>query len=92
MVRVINKTNETRIFQIQADAAEQNFSVEGLQDGITVPPMGEEVRPVIISLLREDYQGQFPLTLTLVGPDAAPMLTREAEFIGPDPKRLKPNQ
>lgn len=89
MVRVINKTNESKTYQITSTADGQTFAVEGTQDGITVPPMGEEVRPVIISLTRENYHGPFPLTLTLSDPDGSMILSREAEFIGPDPKRLQ---
>ena len=89
MVRVINKTNAPRTFQITSLADCQTYTMEGNEAGITVPPMGEEVRPVIISLLRDDYQGRFPIELTLVSPEGEIILTREAEFLGPDPKLLK---
>ncbi len=89
MVRVINKTNQPRTFQIESTAAGQTYKVEGDDDGITVPPMGEEVRPVIISLMREDYTGRFPIEFTLVGPEGERILSREAEFLGPDPKLLE---
>ncbi len=89
MVRVINKTNATRTFQITSLADGQTYTMEGNEEGITVPPMGEEVRPVIISLERDDYQGRFPIELTLVSPEGEIILTREAEFLGPDPRLLK---
>lgn len=89
MVRVINKTNQTNTYQLKLEAVGQTFTVEGTQDGITVPAMGEEVRPVIISLSKVNYSGPFPLTLTLLNAEDGPILDREAEFIGPDPKRLR---
>lgn len=89
MVRVINKTNETRTFRLNSSAEGQTYKMEGNEEGITVPPLGEEVRPVIISIERDDYLGRFPLDFTLISPEGENILTREAEFLGPDPKLLK---
>ena len=89
MVRVINKTNETKTFQINSSSTFEDFRVNGNEAGITVPPMGEEVRPVIISVDRSVYAGSFPLELSLIGPEGGMILTREAEFLGPDAQILK---
>lgn len=89
MVRVINKTNEAKTYQIDCDAEGQTYIMEGNEDGITVPPMGEEVRPVIITIKKDDYKGHFPLELTLLAPDGHDIITREAEFLGPNPRLLK---
>ncbi|HKK17244.1 MAG TPA: cytochrome c oxidase accessory protein CcoG [Opitutales bacterium] len=89
MVRVINKTNEPRTFELQSSAEGQTYTMEGNEEGISVPPLGEEVRPVIISIAREDYLGRFPLEFTLVSPEGKNILTREAEFLGPSPDLLK---
>ncbi|MGZ0657603.1 cytochrome c oxidase accessory protein CcoG [Coraliomargarita sp. W4R72] len=90
MVRVINKTNETKTYQIACAAEGQTYTMEGNEDGITVPPMGEEVRPVIISILRDNYNGKFPLTLSLLTPDGEKsIISREAEFLGPNARLWK---
>ncbi|MDQ8193495.1 cytochrome c oxidase accessory protein CcoG [Coraliomargarita sp. SDUM461004] len=90
MVRVINKTNETKTYRIISAAEDQTYTMEGNEDGITVPPMGEEVRPVIISVPRAHYSGQFPLTLSLLAPDGETIImTREAEFLGPNARLWK---
>jgi cytochrome c oxidase accessory protein FixG len=89
MVRVINKTNAARTFRLEATAPGQSFRVEGEAEGITVPPLGEEVRPLIISVARLDYEGRFPLTLTLVNPEGDAMIVTEAEFLGPDAELLR---
>ena len=83
MVRVINKSNEFKTFTLRAVAPDQTFTMEGNADGINVPPLGEEVRPVIISIAREDYAGRFQLEFTLVNPTGQDVLSREAEFLGP---------
>ena len=90
MVRVINKTNETKTYLIESAADGQTYTMEGNEEGITVPPLGEEVRPVIISINKADYTGQFPLTLTLVTPDGQDnIVERKAEFLGPNPRLWK---
>ena len=85
MVRVINKTNETKIYRIASSAENQTYTMEGNEEGIVVPPMGEEVRPVIISMSRDNYTGKFPLNISLLSPDGEQtIVTREAEFLGPN--------
>jgi cytochrome c oxidase accessory protein FixG len=89
MLRVINKTTEVKKYTIQCDAGEQIYKMEGNEDGIVVESMGEEVRPVIISILKENYTGKFPIELSLIAPDGETIITRNAEFIGPNAKMLK---
>ena len=93
MVRVINKTNETKTYTITSASEGQTFEMEGNEEGITVPPMGEEVRPVIISVKKEDYTGQFPITLSLIAPNSdQKIVQREAKFLGPNPQLWKANK
>jgi cytochrome c oxidase accessory protein FixG len=89
MIRVVNKSDEPRTFRIEARGEGQTFLMEGNEEGIAVPPLGEEVRPAIISIEREDYLGRFPLEFTLLGPAGNEILTREAEFLGPNPELLE---
>ncbi len=89
MVRVINKTNDTKTYKISSKAEGQTYQMEGSEDGITVPGMGEEVRPIIITIAKDNYQGRFPLEFSLLAPDGESIVTGEAEFLGPDPRLLK---
>ncbi|PXA05771.1 cytochrome c oxidase accessory protein CcoG [Coraliomargarita sinensis] len=89
MVRVINKMNEPRTFELRSSAEGQTYTMEGNEEGIIVPPLGEEVRPVIISIARKNYLGRFPLEFTLISPEGENILSREAEFLGPKPELLK---
>ncbi|MFO8027369.1 MAG: cytochrome c oxidase accessory protein CcoG [Opitutales bacterium] len=89
MVRVINKANEAKTYQLDSSSPFKNYRMGGNVDGITVPPMGEEVRPVIISVDRSAYEGGFPLELSLISPDGGTITTKEAEFLGPNPQILE---
>ena len=89
MLRVINKTKQTKTYNVNTRSENQFYTMEGNEDGITVGPMGEEVRPVIISVKKEDYKGPFPLELSLIAPDGRNIVTRKAEFLGPDTRLLQ---
>jgi len=90
MVRVINKTSEPKTYIIHSSAEGQTYTMEGNEEGITVQPMGEEVRPVIISIARKNYEGQFPFTISLMTPDGeTAIVTREVEFLGPNARLLE---
>ena len=89
MVRVINKTAQQQTYRIQANAADQTYHMEGNADGIVVPSLGEELRPVIITVARADYNGRFPLEFSLLNQQGATILAKEAEFLGPDARLLR---
>lgn len=89
MVRVINKTNEPKTYRIESSSPFKKFRMDGNEEGITVPPLGDEVRPVIITVDRSVYQGSFPLELSLVSPEGGTLLTNEVEFLGPNPQTLE---
>jgi len=89
MVRVINKTNEARTFQIKSASAYKNYTMQGNEDGIAVPPLGEEVRTVIITVDRSVYEGGFPFELSLISPEGETIMAREAEFLGPNAQLLE---
>lgn len=92
MVRVINKTNQSRTFKLASASSFEAFRMDGNESGITVPPMGEEVRPVIISVDRALYEGSFPLELSLIDPDGKVIMTKQAEFLGPNAALLKQHE
>ena len=89
MVRVINKTAQQQTYRIQANAADQTYHMESNEDGIVVPSLGEELRPVIITVARADYNGRFPLEFSLLNQQGATILAKEAEFLGPDARLLR---
>lgn len=89
MVRIINKESEPQTFTVQVVANDQSFTAQGFDEPITVEPMGEEVRPLVVSVSRDGYNGKFPVTINLMNNTDELIISREAEFLGPDPKRLK---
>ncbi|MEO0508400.1 MAG: cytochrome c oxidase accessory protein CcoG [Verrucomicrobiota bacterium] len=89
MVRVINKTNQTKTYRISSNSPFDGYVMSGNESGITVPPMGEEVRPVVITVNRSAYVGSFTLELSLISPAGNTIMSKEAEFLGPNPQLLE---
>jgi cytochrome c oxidase accessory protein FixG len=89
MVRVINKSTETRTFTIKRIVENQAHEVKGIEESIQVEGMGEEIRPIALIVPRESYSGHFPVEFSLIGSDGQEIMTRKAKFIGPDASLLK---
>ena len=89
MVRIINKSTETRTFTIENTIEDQPHEIKGIDDSIQVEGMSEEMRPIALSVPRESYEGHFPVEFSLIDPDGHTIMSREVEFIGPDLRLLK---
>ncbi|MEM1222455.1 MAG: cytochrome c oxidase accessory protein CcoG [Verrucomicrobiota bacterium] len=89
MIRIINKTNEPRVFTIQTAADDQNYKVEGMKSGVSVPAMGEEVRPLVMSIPLDEYKGRFVFEMILLTNGEEAIIREKAEFLGPDPDKIK---
>ncbi|WP_269540698.1 cytochrome c oxidase accessory protein CcoG [Cerasicoccus fimbriatus] len=92
MVRIINKDDAEKNFTIHAEAAGQTVTFVGTDEPITVESMGELVQPVVVSITKEDYTGKFPVSIELIDPDGKTIISRETEFVGPDPKLFKQHE
>ena len=91
VVRVINKSAEPRVFTIKHAIENQNqiYEIKGIDDEIYVEGISEETRPIALLVPKESYSGHFPVQFSLIGSDGQTIMTREAEFIGPDARLLK---
>lgn len=89
MVRVINKTEELAEYRLVALAEGQQFTAQGIDEPLHVKPMEELLRPLVISISKEDYHGQFPLELQLLNEAGEVIKQAKVEFLGPNPALLK---
>lgn len=86
MVRVINKRNEPRTFRLSLqgdDAAKVN--VTGTETPLTIGPLGEEVRPLVLTLPEKSFTKPFRLVVRVTDEASGTATeTRPIEFTGPD--------
>lgn len=92
MLRIINKSATTKTYTLECHAADQSYTIEGNQEGITVAPMGEVIRPIVLSVQTQHYTGPFLLQFSLLAPDGKVIIHRNASFLGPNAQLLKQHQ
>ncbi|ADE54485.1 cytochrome c oxidase accessory protein CcoG [Coraliomargarita akajimensis] len=90
MMRIINKTSDTVTYTVKTDSPTfQNYEVQLSADTTSVVSMGEEIRPIIVTVNREYYDGPFEMTIHLLGPDGKVIQSRTVDFLGPNPRLLE---
>lgn len=87
LVRLVNKHDTPASFRITTEGGV--LHQDGFEDVVTLGPLGEEVRPLVLSVSRTDYTGSFHFTVVARPEDGGYELRREAEFTGPDAALLK---
>ena len=88
-LRLINKRNQPATFSVEAVADQEGLSTAGFEGSITLAPMQEIVRPYVILLPKDKYEGPFPLTIKVNGQPGDFTVSREVEFLGPDPRLFR---
>lgn len=88
MVRIVNKSSSPATFVV-ATAGADSTRQTGMETPVTLAPMGEDVRPVVIVQSRKDYTGPFRFDLVLKDSTGSFEIRRNVEFIGPDAALLR---
>ncbi len=88
LVRLINKGSIPTDLIISV-AAPVPVEQSGLVEALTIDPMHEEVRPLVLRVPRATYEGPFTFTLKVTDRAKSFTITREVEFLGPDAYLLR---
>ncbi|MCF7760911.1 MAG: cytochrome c oxidase accessory protein CcoG [Cephaloticoccus sp.] len=91
LVRMINKQAVPLSFTNEIVTAVQVHRT-GLTEAVTVAPLGEEVRPLVLVVPRDQYAGPFKFTLVTSDTTGSFTIRREVEFLGPDVKLLREDE
>jgi len=83
LVRVLNKRAETVRFEMAVRKEPIGAQVSGLEHDVALPPLSEQVQPVIFEVPNENYiPGQ--TVLLEIRNQFGEQTTAEAQFVGPD--------
>jgi hypothetical protein len=82
LVRVLNKRNAPITFQLEIADGPQTLHWSGFEGGITVAPLGEEIRTVVLTLPRADLKKEIPLRFRVLSSDGT-IIEKTATFLGP---------
>jgi hypothetical protein len=61
----------------------------GFAGPVTIPALGEQVSPLVLSVDRQTYSGPFHFTVTVRDSVGSYQLSRAVEFMGPEPRLLR---
>jgi cytochrome c oxidase accessory protein FixG len=84
LVRIVNKRTEPVSFAVTARDLPPGGEARGLDGPVTVGPLAEEVRPLIVEVPSDRYSAPFTFEVAARGPGGAFTLERALEFVGPE--------
>ena len=58
-------------------------AVDSAEGSIELPPLGEAMRPIIVTLPRADLKKEFPLEFRITSADGRTVIGKRATFLGP---------
>lgn len=82
-LRIINKENQPRIFDVTLTADGQDIRWSGFESGVEVKALDEAQRPLVVTLPEEKFRQRFDVEVRVARRDGGPAVTRTVPFIGP---------
>lgn len=89
LVRLLNKRSEVAFLVVSADGLPPYVRESGFEHPVAVASMAEQVSPLVLQVDRRDYAGPFTFTVRVRDAAGSFKLSREVEFLGPDPRLLR---
>lgn len=88
LFRLVSKADEPVTYQLSVENAPATLSIGGLEKQVTVKPQQELQQSLLLTMKKADYSGEFSFKVVArpVGKEDA--VSRELEFLGPDPRLL----
>lgn len=81
-LRVLNKRNAPVAFKVELLDAPPALHWSGAETGVTVAPLGEETRTLVLTIPRADLKTELPLRFRVSAPGGA-NIEKSATFLGP---------
>jgi cytochrome c oxidase accessory protein FixG len=83
LVRILNKRSESIQLRLELPGIPAGLQMAGFHEPVTLPPLGEALRPLVVFLPQAEFTQEFLLTLRLVAIDGRTILERTLPFAGP---------
>jgi len=89
MVRLVNKLARPAVLTVTTTGVPGSVAQTGFEAPVTIPAMGEQVSPLVLSVDRRQYPGAFHFTVTVRDAAGTFQMSRAVEFMGPEPRLLR---
>jgi cytochrome c oxidase accessory protein FixG len=83
MLRVLNKRNDPVTYRIQLAGAPADLHTAGAESDLTIPALGETMRPIVFALPRANFSAVFPITVNVASADGHVIVEKTVPFVGP---------
>jgi hypothetical protein len=82
-LRVLNKRNAPVAFRLEIAGAPGSMHWTGIDGALEVSALGEQMRPVVVTIPRADLHGTLPLRFRIISADGRTVIERTVSFLGP---------
>lgn len=89
LVRLVNKRAEQAELVVTTLGLPPTVRHTGFEAPASLGPLAESVAPLVLTIDRKDYQGPFKFTVQVQDKNRTFTLSREVEFLGPEPRLLE---
>lgn len=84
LIRIVNKENRARAFVVKAAAPGQPISQNGLDKPVEIPPLEEDLEPLILTIPASGFKGAFQVEVEFRDTTGQFRTTRKLPFLGPE--------
>jgi len=89
LVRLVNKRSVPAVLKVQTHGVPDGVKQTGFDAPVTIPALGEQVSPLVLTIDRKHYTGPFHFTVEVEDEADTFELKRAVEFMGPEPRLLR---
>jgi hypothetical protein len=83
LLRIINKKNEPEVFQVGVRGDAPGLVASGTQELVPTDALGEQLRPVIVTVPRAQYHPGLAITIKVNSADGHFHSEQQVPFLGP---------
>ena len=89
LVRIVNKRSQPVTFVLSLEGLPPGTRQSGFEQPVVLPPLGEDVRPLILQQAKQAYAAPFKFQVHVRDRSGNYDLAREVEFVGPEARLLR---
>lgn len=83
LLRVLNQRNKSVVFRLEIENPPPGLRQDGLAAGLPVGALGEEMRPLVLTIPRAELHGKLPLRVRILSTDGRTVIEKTIPFLGP---------
>jgi cytochrome c oxidase accessory protein FixG len=86
LLRILSKRTRPDTFRVEAVDPPDGLQISGVEDGVTVEPLGEQMRPLILTMPAAKFRGEFHVNIRIGSGDGKIVAEKSVPFLGPSAK------